>query len=303
MQLSEDLRRRLDRLALATPAWRSWLTLLEEALLEVKNTAWDSLELSARADPGRTAPLLAHARIALDPSLGVRWVRRLLEIAARQDGGAAALLVGAGDGLDAGRFLEAALCNDRESLAKAGAGTGAAAEALGALAGLAASPLLQACRRRLASDLPEAWSQGYCPLCGSWPALAEVRGLERSIRLRCARCGGDWRGEWLRCPFCGTSDHERLGALVSEAHGETRKVETCGVCRGYLKTVTTLLPWPAEEVAIEDLATVDLDVAAIARGYTRPEGPGCVLQARLSARPARPAETPQPRRGFFRRRA
>ena len=61
-------------------------------------------------------------------------------------------------------------------------------------------------------------------------------------------------------------------------------VETCLACRGYLKTVTTLGPTPADELGLLDLATVDLDVAAIGSGYSRPVGPGAPLGARVRAR-------------------
>jgi FdhE protein len=171
------------------------------------------------------------------------------------------------------------------------------------LIGLVAMPLLQACGRRLNGQIPAAWSAGYCGVCGAWPALAEERGLERQKRLRCGRCGGDWRTEWQQCPFCGVSDHRRLGALVSDSHGEARKAETCEGCRGYVKTLATLQPWPAETVAIEDVATVDLDVAALARGYSRPERPGYVLGARVVAGPDRETLLTAGRRRFFRRRS
>jgi formate dehydrogenase maturation protein FdhE len=60
-------------------------------------------------------------------------------------------------------------------------------------------------------------------------------------------------------------------ALVSEQDGEARKVETCSACRGYLKSVSTLRPWPGDEVALVDLATVDLDLVALERDFERPE--------------------------------
>ncbi|MGH7278186.1 MAG: formate dehydrogenase accessory protein FdhE, partial [Candidatus Rokuibacteriota bacterium] len=115
------------------------------------------------------------------------------------------------------------------------------------------------------------WSQGYCPVCGGWPTLAEARGLERSRQLRCGPCGGDWRTTWLRCPYCGNDDHHRLGSLVPDGGGETRKVETCEGCRGYIKTLATLTPRAGAGVMLEDLATVDLDVAALEQGYERPQ--------------------------------
>src|SRR5262249_62324329 len=127
-------------------------------------------------------------------------------------------------------------------------------ELLRSLAMPGAMPLLRA-GARLAGAPPATWSQGYCPLCGAWPTLAEARGLEGARQLRCGRCGGDWRFDWLRCPFCGNGEHTALGGLVSEAAGDMRKVETCLRCRAYLKTVTTLAARSAAEVVIEDVAS------------------------------------------------
>ncbi len=303
MQVSDDVRRRLDSLARATPEWRTWLGLLAETLRGVSDPGWDSIGPSLAPTRAAAAPLLAEAEITLDLGLAREWLGRLLETAARAGGPGAASLHGATDRLDSRRFLEAAVCQDLEAVASLGTDSGADPKALGALAGLAVMPLLQACGRRLAAGhVPATWAHGYCPICGAWPLLAEIRGLERSVRLRCGRCGGDWRSEWLRCPYCGTADHERLGSLVSDSHGETRKVETCEECRGYLKTLTTLQPWAPETVALEDLATIDLDVAALGRGYTRPERPGYVLGARLVEGPSDPRPSAARRRGLFRRR-
>ena len=65
--------------------------------------------------------------------------------------------------------------------------------------------------------------------------------------------------------------HEARAALVSEQDGEARKVETCSACRGYLKSVSTLRAWAGDEVALIDLATVDLDLVALERAFERPQ--------------------------------
>ena len=293
MRVPEHARQRLERLGRGTPEWQAWLRLLEATIAAVNDPAWD--KVAPQLDPARpeTAPILAGAEIAVDRSLGRRWVGRLLEAAAREGGRAAASLGPAASTLDPREFLQVVVDQDTDALSRLAAGAGADPRALAALGGLAAMPLLQACARRLADQLPGAWSRGYCPLCGAWPALAEVRGLAPSRRLRCARCGGDWRAEWLCCAYCGETDHARLGSLVSDSHGETRKVDTCAACRGYLKTVTTLEPAPADTVALEDLGTVDLDVAALERGYARPDRPGYIVHARLVDGRTRLARAPR----------
>ena len=173
--------------------------------------------------------------------------------------------------LDARAFLEAAVNADGDRLEALARSLDIDPDALAAVAALAVMPLLQALRRRFGPAIDPRWDEGCCPICGGWPHLAEQRGLERVRRLRCARCGGDWAQPGVRCPYCGAIGHESRAALVSEQDGEARKVETCSACRGYLKSVSTLHAWAGDEVALIDLATVDLDLVALEREYERPE--------------------------------
>jgi len=198
-----------------------------------------------------------------------------------------------GDGASLRRFrpppaqvvalLQAAVAHDRPAI-EAIAGAGVDPVALAAVADLAALPLLHPCARALAADLPRYWPHGYCPVCAAWPLLAERRGLDRTRRLRCGRCGADWQAEWLRCTYCGEREHRRLGSLVPEERGDTLVVETCESCRGYLKSFTTLEAIPPLELLLRDLETVELDLVALERGYTRPAGLGFALDVRVAAR-------------------
>lgn len=269
-------------LARERPEWKGWLALLDAVRHEAADPSWSAAvpECSARAPD---VPLLTGATITLDPGRLRRWLQRLLRTATAQ-GGPAATLTGARS-LDPVRLLEASVECDAGRLDALAAEAGVDVVALRAVAPLAAMPLLQACERALRPRVPPAWRTGYCPICGGWPTLAEARGLERRRRLRCARCGGDWHAEWLRCPYCDTSDHARLGALVPEDATETRRVETCAVCRGYLKTLTTLTARTTEEVALDDLASVALDAAALAHGYARPAGTGRALGVHFASPP------------------
>jgi hypothetical protein len=51
-----------------------------------------------------------------------------------------------------------------------------------------------------------------------------------------------------------------------------------------VKTVTTLAATPASDVAIQDLATVDLDLAALAHGYQAAQGLGSAVNVRVTPR-------------------
>jgi FdhE protein len=147
----------------------------------------------------------------------------------------------------------------------------------------AAQPLLQALARAHASRIPSHWSHGYCPVCGAWPLLSELVGIDRARHLRCGRCAADWLIPWLECPYCREHDHVNLSRLVPEKNSESKFVEACSTCGGYIKTITTLLPSNATELALKDLDTVELDVAALDHGLTRPADPGHRLDVRLTA--------------------
>jgi FdhE protein len=278
-----DIRPRLDAVARQNPEWRPWLTLLAEALHEREAPVWLAAVPPSCPERPTVVPLLAGMALTLEPRLARSWIRRLLKQATKGTGPVAASLAAANTRhLDALGLLEAAVCQDEARLADLSKTAGVEPRALGAVVQLATLPLLQACRRHLASQVPTSWAHGYCPVCGAWPTLAEVRGLERSRRLRCGRCGGDWGVPWLRCPYCGEAEHQRLGALVLEGNGMTRTLETCATCKGYVKTLTTLQASSPYAVILADLATVDLDIVALQYGYTRPAPPGYPLGVRLT---------------------
>ena len=283
-----DIRPRLETAAQRHPDGRAWLTLLAETLHELQAPAWATTVPQPVSERPAAAPLLAGVTLAVEPSMVRRWLRRLLQQAAKDASPHTAPLAA----LDARRFdplplLEAAMCPDGTGLADLAQVNGVDPGALEALMQLATMPLLQGCGRHLAPQIPLDWSYGYCPVCGAWPTLAEVRGLERTHRWRCGRCGGDWGLALLRCPFCGEANHQRLGSLTADDSDATCAVDTCLTCRGYVKTQAVLQPTPPYAVVLEDLATVDWDIVALERGYRRPTPPGYPLGVRLVEPPSR----------------
>jgi FdhE protein len=283
-----DIRPRLDAAAQRHPDGRAWLTLLAETLRALQAPAWAAVVPQPAPERPAAAPLLAGVTLAVDPNMVRRWVRGLLQQAAKVTNPSTASLTA----ISTRRFdplplLEAAMCLDETRLADLARANGVAPDALGALMQLATMPLLQVCGQCLAQQVPMDWSYGYCPVCGAWPTLAEVRGLERTHRWRCGRCGGDWGLALLRCPYCGEASHQRLGSLTAEDDDATCTVDTCLTCRGYVKTRAVLQPTPPYAVVLEDLATVDWDIVALERGYMRPTQPGYPLGVRLVEPPSR----------------
>ena len=270
----------LTPLRLAHPEWRTLLALVEEALREIERPEWRQ-SVPAPRDP-RSEPLLSGAILTVGRRPIERWVRRVLETAAGIGPAAPSVDPAATRRVDPLALLQAAAAQDLARLDDIASAAGDTHGVLRGVAPLIAMPLLQACRRAWADPAPATWSHGYCPTCGAWPALAEIRGLDGARHLRCRGCGGDRATAWLRCPFCGEHDHTRLGSLVASEGLEREKIEVCDACHGYLKTITTFGPIPAEQVVLHDLATVGLDVAAVERGY-RPPSPRTPLAVRIVA--------------------
>lgn len=194
------------------------------------------------------------------------------------------------NGIDVLGLSRAVIAQDEATLEEIAAGRGVETGLLATLGGLAALPLLLACGQAAAALLDGApWHAGCCPVCAAWPALAELRGLDRQRWLRCGRCGSGWHAGTTGCPFCENDDFRTLGYLAPEAEAEARRAVTCDRCHGYLKTLTTFAPLSPVEIAVRDLTTLELDMAALERGYARPEMPALPLnvQVEAAARPSR----------------
>jgi FdhE protein len=175
------------------------------------------------------------------------------------------------------KLFKASLHQDSDQMKAIAVSLDVDSEAFQAVAAMLPVPFLQACSRRWARSITLGWTEGYCPVCGAWPALAEMRGIERSHYLRCGRCGGEWQAHRLSCPYCGMTDHQELVSLVSDKSASNAVIEACKRCLGYVKTFTKLQGSPPAKVMLDDLASVELDVAAAEQGYKRPQGTGYFL--------------------------
>jgi FdhE protein len=183
-------------------------------------------------------------------------------------------------------LFKASLCQTHEPIRDAALSCGADVGAFEAVMGLLCVPFLQACNRRWAPSMSSSWVEGYCHVCGAWPAFAETRGIERSRFFRCGRCGGEWHARPLRCPYCGIDDHTALVSLVPENAGLNAVIEGCTSCRGYVKTFARLQGCAPAAVMLDDLGSVHLDVAGLQRGYRRPPGAGYALEVAVNGKGA-----------------
>src|SRR5689334_16679469 len=112
--------------------------------------------------------------------------------------------------IDAGSLLAASLKRDQIAIRTVAMHQGLAPDLVWLVAELAVSPFVYVLQRSLfdqESVSPELhgaldkWSHGYCPLCGSWPALAEVADSRRV--LRCSFCALAWTPDVYACAYCG----------------------------------------------------------------------------------------------------
>jgi FdhE protein len=177
--------------------------------------------------------------------------------------------------VDISSLLTASLMRNQIAIRTGAIHRGLAPDLVWLIAELASSPfahklqttLLGTAAEKTLQSALQAWSRGYCPACGSWPALAEVVGGRRT--LRCSYCACAWELPSYACIYCEEAGEKFVTAAQDEERKD-RRVEVCSACGGYLKTIDLpeLSPFPL--LAISDLETTDLDAAAMEHGYARP---------------------------------
>jgi len=129
-------------------------------------------------------------------------------------------------------------------------------------------PSLEAGVKRLQQELNvQNWLKGYCPICGSLPYLTLLK-EEGKRYLLCSYCGYEWRTERLSCPYCGNKEQGSLQYFCGEGE-ESYRIDACEKCKQYIKTID-LRNIECIDPALEDLATLHLDLIASKKGYKRP---------------------------------
>jgi FdhE protein len=284
-------------------------------------------QLAARVIDG--IPLLHDQTISIDVPFASDLFDRLLDLLRwhgeledkpRLERIAAEL---AGGRLDRERLFSEGFVQHDDHVAEIALRASVAFNLLGMLARQSVAPVLQAYAQRLVPLLKPVstsagtgdgnappWTRGYCPVCGAWPILGELRadqpsgpGLNRQAEslastrdmqpdvearlwFRCGACGCDWRARREVCPFCGQSPQACPGGLTalffeSEALAPFFDLRICEHCNTYLKVRHTLEPLVSELLILDDAASRHLDLIAAERGYQRPHGSGFRIELGL----------------------
>jgi FdhE protein len=268
-------------LAPAIALQRRLLTLVADLGHALEHGRLPRLSLPSRylaAKLARGVPVLAGEPIPIPVPVLQPALARLCEALAEGGAGETATrikkAIQTGE-IEIGSLLKACLTRNQTAIRAGATHRGLAPDLVWLVAELTVSPfvhILQSTLLGRPADEPlrsvlDGWNWGYCLACGSWPALAEVVGGHRT--LRCAFCAAAWELTTYACIYCQESGEQFVTAAPNEERKD-RRVEVCRACGSYLKTIDLpeLSPFPL--LAISDLETTDLDVAAMEHGYTRP---------------------------------
>ncbi|MBC2696191.1 MAG: formate dehydrogenase accessory protein FdhE [Desulfobacteraceae bacterium] len=127
-------------------------------------------------------------------------------------------------------------------------------------------PSLSLCAEQLATYLNKntLWEKGYCPVCGSPPAISLLR-VEGERFLFCSFCDHEWHSQRIYCPFCENKNQKTLHYFFSKEEEEYR-VDVCDQCRKYIKTIDTRKIKRPVYPFLEQVATLHLDIIAQNQG-------------------------------------
>lgn len=162
---------------------------------------------------------------------------------------------------------------------------GVEANLLAFVTGFLLTPVLRA---MVANSMPEdgeapwdatnAWQQGYCPVCGSFPSIgwldkprvdeknAYLAGGGGKKHLHCSACGAGWKFLRGACPSCGTDGGGAMEMLRESEAPMGERLDWCTRCKTYCPTVDL-----REREAVPDLDTLalgmmHLDMVAARKG-------------------------------------
>jgi FdhE protein len=172
--------------------------------------------------------------------------------------------------IDADSLLSVSLSRNQKAIRTTALHMGFSPDLVWLIGELGSAPLAHHLSSSIASHrstMDHDWDRGYCPFCGSWPTFIEAH--EEAHVLRCSYCALGWSLQSHRCVYCGNAGEDFVAA-APDVRQPQRRVELCGRCSGYTKVVDVREPTPFPLLAIEDLATMNLDQGAMNRGYRRP---------------------------------
>lgn len=140
-------------------------------------------------------------------------------------------------------------------------------DVLGFVCSQLAAPFLRSQAKALAKHFDlSGWTQGYCPICGSLPSVAYLRGEGGKRWLHCPTCGHDWRFRRQTCPACGDNAVKGLEYFYLEDKLSERAY-VCKACKKYLLTIDIRELVDKPHMDIASIGLIPLDIKAQEEGY------------------------------------
>ncbi|ULT56959.1 formate dehydrogenase accessory protein FdhE [Neobacillus drentensis] len=133
------------------------------------------------------------------------------------------------------------------------------------LAETALRPYLQLMAEKVQPAIDHAVPGAGCPVCGEPVRLAAINEEGKKI-IHCPRCFAHWSARRLECSHCGNEDHHSIYFLEIE-DDVTSKIQVCEECNGYIKIIDSRQYITKPSVALLDLNSIHLDMAAQENGY------------------------------------
>lgn len=157
-------------------------------------------------------------------------------------------------------LFSAFLANDEEFFNKVSVDFNIDKELLGLVVYNSINPSLVSFARRISRHLSkeEEWGKGYCPVCGSPPAISTFEENGKRFFF-CGFCWHKWAAKRIFCPFCENTDHESLRYFYAE-NEEVYRVDACDRCNKYIKTIDTRKTDRLIYPPLEYLATAHIDI-------------------------------------------
>ena len=126
-------------------------------------------------------------------------------------------------------------------------------------------PVLMRCADAIRAKTALAgWTHHICPLCAGEPDFAVITPAAERM-LICGRCAARWRFDQMACPFCLNDERSKITSLASR-DGRYR-LSCCDSCHRYIKAFDARRASRQVMPAVDSIATLPLDAAAIQRGY------------------------------------
>jgi FdhE protein len=123
-----------------------------------------------------------------------------------------------------------------------------------------------------ASSLADAikdlkWDKGYCPVCGTHPAIGWIEEKGSKRWLRCGQCGTNWSFSRVICPYCENEAQQGMDYFYVDERPQ-ESAFTCEKCKKYLITLNRISELNEHNLDVEAISLAYLDMIMQDKGFS-----------------------------------